>query len=162
MNTAYVLLGGNKGERLTNIEKAISFIEELVGPTSNKSKIYVTAAWGNTNQPDFYNQVICVNTALSAIELLQRLLSIENKLGRQRGNEKWQARTIDIDILFFNDEIINLPDLTIPHPYLHERKFTLIPFSEIAPNFIHPVFNKSITELNNECTDLLEVNPLLT
>jgi 2-amino-4-hydroxy-6-hydroxymethyldihydropteridine diphosphokinase len=162
MNTAYVLLGGNKGERLTNIEKAISFIEELVGPTSNKSKIYVTAAWGNTNQPDFYNQVICVNTALSAIELLQRLLSIENKLGRKRGDQKWQERTIDLDILFFNNDIIDSPNLKVPHPHLHERKFTLIPFSEIAPNFIHPVFNKSITELNNECTDLLEVNPLLT
>lgn len=162
MNTAYILLGGNKGERLTNIEKAISFIEKLVGPISNKSKIYVTAAWGNENQPDFYNQVVCVSTKLSPINLLNCLLSIENQLGRIRGAEKWQARTIDIDILFFNDKIINLPELVVPHPYLHERKFTLVPFLEIAPNFIHPVFNKSIAELTKECSDLLDVNPLLT
>lgn len=162
MNTAYILLGGNKGERLANIEKAISFIEKLVGPISNKSKIYVTAAWGNENQPDFYNQVVCVSTKLSPINLLNCLLSIENKLGRIRGAEKWQERTIDIDILFFNDEIINLPELVVPHPYLHERKFTLVPFLEIAPSFIHPVFNKSIAELTKECSDLLEVNPLLT
>ncbi|MBK7182486.1 MAG: 2-amino-4-hydroxy-6-hydroxymethyldihydropteridine diphosphokinase [Bacteroidetes bacterium] len=161
MNTAYVLLGGNKGERLTNIEKAISFIEKLVGPISNKSKIYVTAAWGNTNQPDFYNQVICVSTKLSAIALLEALLLIENKLGRQRGDQKWQARTIDLDILFFNNDIIDSPDLKVPHPYLHERKFTLVPLAEIAANFVHPIFNKSIAELENECSDELEVNPLM-
>jgi len=161
MNTAYVLLGGNKGERLINIGKSISFIEELVGPISNKSKIYVTAAWGNTNQPDFYNQVICVNTTLSASALLQTLLSIENQLGRQRGDKKWQARTIDLDILFFNNDIIDSPFLKVPHPYLHERKFTLVPLAEIAANFTHPIFNKSIAALLEECKDELEVNPLM-
>jgi 2-amino-4-hydroxy-6-hydroxymethyldihydropteridine diphosphokinase len=161
MNTVYVLLGGNKGERLTNIEKAISFIEEIVGPISNKSKIYVTAAWGNTNQPDFYNQVICVSTTLSATELLQSLLSIENKLGRQRGDQKWQARTIDLDILFFNNDIIDSPDLKVPHPYIHERKFTLVPLAEVASNLVHPIFKKSIAVLLEECNDTLEVNLLM-
>ena len=160
MNKVYILLGGNKGERLLNIEKAGELIQKFAGPISNKSKIYVTAAWGNENQPDFFNQVVCISTKLSAIELLNCLLSIENQLGRIRGIEKWQERTIDIDILFFNNEIINLPNLTIPHPFLQERKFTLIPFSEIAPDFIHPIFQKTISTLNIDCKDQLKVNEL--
>ena len=102
-----------------------------------------------------------INPILSAIALLEALLLIENKLGRQRGDQKWQARTIDLDILFFNNDIIDSPDLKVPHPYLHERKFTLVPLAEIAANFVHPIFNKSIAELENECSDELEVNPLM-
>jgi len=157
MNTAYLILGGNKGDKHKNLVDAIQLIEARIGEITKKSGIYLTKAWGNTKQPDFYNQALCLETNLSATELLKQLLAIEKELGRTRTNKKWQERTMDIDILFFNDEIIDEPNLKIPHPYVQERRFVLIPMNEIAKNHIHPFSKKSIDALLEECADDLEV-----
>jgi 2-amino-4-hydroxy-6-hydroxymethyldihydropteridine diphosphokinase len=157
MNTAYLILGGNKGDKLQNLEQAIALIAEKVGVIVGRSDIFVTAAWGNTNQPDFLNQVVCLKTPLSAIDLLKKTISIEHILGRVRDHQKWMERTMDIDILFYNDDIVNTSDLIIPHPLLQERKFVLIPLAQIAPMLVHPVFKKNIKTLLTECPDKLEV-----
>ena len=114
MNRAYLILGGNKGDVLNNLKEAIRLIEETVGRILKSSSIYKTSAWGNNNQSDFLNQVVLIETKLSPIDLLNEVISIEEKLGRTRGEEKWMPRTIDIDILFYNDEVVKTLDLTIP------------------------------------------------
>ncbi len=160
MNTAYLILGGNQGDRLKNINEAIRLIASEAGSISKFSKIYITAAWGNEDLSDFYNQAICVKTHLSATDLLDTILGIEKKLGRTRGNEKWQARTIDIDILFYNNDIIDQKNLIIPHPFLQERRFVLIPLCDIANDLIHPILKKDIKALLIGCSDKLTVRPL--
>ena len=162
MNIAYLLLGGNLGDRLQNLHKALILINKMAGATTKKSNIFVTAAWGNENQADFYNQAICINTTLSALDLLSILLKIEEELGRKRTYKKWQERTMDIDILFYNDVIIDTMQLKIPHPFIQDRKFVLIPLMEIAKDFIHPVLKKNISQLLAECEDKLEVKILKT
>jgi 2-amino-4-hydroxy-6-hydroxymethyldihydropteridine diphosphokinase len=160
MNTAYLLLGGNLGDRQQNLQKAVILIEKHAGPTPKKSNVFITKAWGNELQPDFYNQAICIDTKLSAIDLLNTLLRIEEELGRKRTGDKWQARTMDIDILFYNDERIDTTKLKIPHPFIQDRKFVLVPMNEIASELVHPVLKKNIRELLAECTDTLEVKML--
>src|SRR5471030_1177546 len=107
MNTAYLLLGGNLGNRLQNLQSALSFINSKAGVITKQSNVFVTKAWGNEQQSDFYNQAICIETKMVAIDLLNTLLIVEEQLGRKRTAEKWQARTMDIDILFYNDNIID-------------------------------------------------------
>lgn len=159
MNTAYLLLGSNMGDRLSIIAKAITLIHALCGRVVKKSSVFESAPWGFEDKNQFINQVIMIEAAISAIDLLQNLLDIELLLGRVRNNTtNYSSRCIDIDILFFNDEVINEQNLTIPHPLLQERKFTLLPLKEIASDFIHPVFEKTIHELLNECNDKLEVS----
>lgn len=160
MNTAYLILGGNKGKSIESIEKANQLISSKAGVITKKSNIFVTKAWGNTQQPDFLNQAIAITTELSPLYLLSTLLSIEQELGRTRTTEKWVERTIDIDILFFNNEIINLPNLKVPHPYLHERKFVLVPLNELCPEFLHPTLNRTVKDLLTLCQDELEVRLL--
>jgi 2-amino-4-hydroxy-6-hydroxymethyldihydropteridine diphosphokinase len=156
MNQAFILLGTNLGDKRANLQQAIlSISANLISIVSN-SDIYETAAWGNTNQDNFYNQVIEVKTELSANDLLQKLLQIETQMGRVR-NQKWEARIMDLDILYFNHEIIDTENLKVPHPYLHVRRFTLAPLVQIAHEFLHPVFNKSNTELLENCSDNSEV-----
>lgn len=123
------------------------------------SSLYETAAWGIEEQPSFLNQVIAIKTKFEALELLQLVLHIEKLAGRQR-DIKWGQRTLDIDILLFNNEIINTPQLTVPHPFLPERRFTLTPLCEIAPHIIHPVLQKTIQQLLEECPDTLGVKKL--
>jgi 2-amino-4-hydroxy-6-hydroxymethyldihydropteridine diphosphokinase len=143
----------------TYISDAILEIECKLGTISSKSSLYQTASWGNLDQPDFINQVIELKTSLSPADLLKAILKIENVLGRQR-LKKWGSRTIDIDILLYEDQIVNTADLIIPHPYLSVRRFSLMPLSEIAPNLVHPISRKNITELLNELTDNLFVKKL--
>lgn len=160
MNQAFILLGTNLGHKMANLQEAISLIEKKNIAIYCKSSAYETAAWGNTNQDNFYNQVIEVNTELCANDLLQTLLKIETQMGRIR-NQKWEARIIDLDILYFNHEIIDTENLKVPHPYLHVRRFTLAPLVQIAPEFLHPVFNKTNTELLQNCSDESEVKLVL-
>ena len=137
MNTVYILTGGNIGERLINLEKAQKYLEDKIGKIERSSLIYETAAWGNNDQPDFYNQVHVIRTKLTAEEIMQNILKIEEKMGRIR-TFKNAARLIDIDILFFNKEIINNPGLIIPHTEIANRRFVLEPLNELSPHMIHP------------------------
>ncbi len=164
MNTAFLLLGGNMDDRVSIIVKAVTFIHAKCGKIVKKSSLYESAPWGFDDRNQFINQVIVIETTMSAEDLLQNLLNIELQLGRVRNNTaNYSSRNIDIDILFFNDGIVNTPTLKIPHPLLQERKFTLLPLSEIAPDLLHPILNKTVKELLNECKDQLDVskyNPL--
>jgi 2-amino-4-hydroxy-6-hydroxymethyldihydropteridine diphosphokinase len=161
MNTAYILLGGNIGNRLEQLRNAKNQIAEAGCIIDAHSAIYETAAWGFKEQPSFYNCVLKIQTKLSANELLITLLGIEKLLGRNRNkNERWQQRIIDIDILLFNNDIIETENLVIPHPQLHNRKFTLLPLSALAANYVHPVLKKTIAELLLNCSDELEVKPI--
>lgn len=157
MNTAYLILGGNIGNRLQNLQEALQLISEKAGVITETSDIFTTSAWGNTNQPDFLNQAVCLQTPLTAANLLETLITIEEILGRVRDHQKWKERVIDIDILFYNSDIINTADLKIPHPYLQERMFVLVPMAQLAPMLVHPTVKKNIQTLLLECTDTLEV-----
>jgi len=159
MNSVFLLLGSNLGNRHHYLNEAISLISADISPIIKTSSIYETQSWGKSDAPDYLNQVIVLETATPARELLDKILNIELMLGRKR-EEKWGSRTIDIDILFYGDEIINEPGLHVPHPELHNRRFTLDPLAEIAPDFIHPVLNKTISTIKNELKDDLIVKKL--
>lgn len=152
----YLLLGSNLGDRENNLSVAREHIAEKIDSILQSSAIYETAAWGKEDQPNFLNQVIALKTGLDPYVLLTTLLQIENGMGRER-KVKWGERIIDLDILFYGDEVISNDQLTIPHPGIPSRKFTLLPLQEIAPDLIHPQLNKSITELLTSCPDPLEV-----
>ncbi len=151
-NTLYLLTGSNIGDARAYLKQALQAIVVNVGEVIKISSVYRTAPWGNTNQPDFYNQVLCVETTLSAQQALQTILQVEKDMGRER-HEKWAPRIIDIDVLFFNNEVLDEPDLKVPHPLLHKRRFTLEPLHQIAPALVHPVFHKNIHALLEECED---------
>ncbi len=156
MNKAYILTGSNLGDKKKNLTTAYRFINEQCGTINKRSSIYETSAWGKTDQPDFLNQVLELNTSLTARQLIKKLQHIEQQMGRVR-HEKYGPRIIDLDILFFNNEQYQLPSLIIPHPEIQNRRFTLIPLMDIAPEFVHPVFQKTISELLKKCPDQLEV-----
>lgn len=152
MNKAYLLIGGNMGDRLANMHTALTQIEKLAGTILQKSAIYETEAWGLKEQPSFYNQAIAIRTHLNSLALLQQLIEIEASMGRQR-DIPWGPRTMDIDIIFFNHEITNTHPLSIPHPRMHERNFVLTPLVEIAPDYIHPILGQTTTQLLKDCED---------
>jgi 2-amino-4-hydroxy-6-hydroxymethyldihydropteridine diphosphokinase len=156
MNNVYLLLGSNLGDRNLFLQKAIQHIAAQVTPVIKQSSIYETQSWGKTDAPDYLNQVILLQTDIPAQIILEKILGIEIMLGRKR-EEKWGSRTIDIDILFYDDEIINEDNLKIPHPELHKRRFTLEPLSEIAPDFIHPILKENILQLKKGLKDSLVV-----
>jgi 2-amino-4-hydroxy-6-hydroxymethyldihydropteridine diphosphokinase len=157
----FLLLGTNKGARINNLEQAAVAIELLPARIVKKSSIYCTAAWGKTDQEDFYNQVIEIEigTELNPHALLAALQNIEVDMGRVRA-EKWGPRIIDIDILFFGNLVVHKQVLTIPHPGIPDRKFTLVPLNEIAPDFEHPTLKKTTKKLLDECSDPLQVTLL--
>jgi 2-amino-4-hydroxy-6-hydroxymethyldihydropteridine diphosphokinase len=152
----FLLLGTNLGVPLDNLEKAKQLIQENAGDILQSSSIYKTAAWGNMQQPDFYNLVLGIKSTRTPHQLLEEVLAIEILMGRQR-LEKWGPRIIDIDILFFHQTISNTAELKLPHPGIPERKFTLKPMTEIAPSFWHPVLQKTVQTLLTECQDSLPV-----
>jgi 2-amino-4-hydroxy-6-hydroxymethyldihydropteridine diphosphokinase len=156
MNRAYLLTGGNMGDRAANLAKARELINEHCGTVVNSSSLYETEAWGKTDQPAFLNQALEVETPLNARQLIRRILKVEKMMGRIR-EEKYGPRIIDIDILLFNGEKHNYHFLRLPHPEMQHRRFALLPLAEIAPDIVHPVLKKTITELLNECKDELAV-----
>lgn len=156
LNKAYLLTGSNLNDRKKNLGTAKDLIESHCGKVTGNSSIYETAAWGKTDQPPFLNQALEIETSLNAKQLVRRILKIEKMMGRVR-KEKYDPRIIDIDILFFNDETHQYSFLTVPHPEIQNRRFALIPLLEIAPALIHPVLNKTISQLLSECPDKLEV-----
>jgi 2-amino-4-hydroxy-6-hydroxymethyldihydropteridine diphosphokinase len=125
MNKVFLLIGGNMGDRLQNLHQAIILLSEAVGPVTQQSAVYETAAWGKTDQPAFLNQALLLTTELSAQELIITVLSVEEMMGRHR-NEKFGPRVIDIDIMFYNEAVIDEPNLSIPHPQMQNRRFALV------------------------------------
>lgn len=139
-----------------NLSMARSLIDNTAGTGGQSSQIYESAAWGKEDQPDFLNQVIKIKTPLNPYALLEKLIWIETSLGRLR-EVKWGERIIDIDILFYEDEIINDKALVIPHPGIPNRRFTLMPLDELSPNYVHPQLGKTMKQLLDECEDNLKV-----
>jgi 2-amino-4-hydroxy-6-hydroxymethyldihydropteridine diphosphokinase len=156
MNKTYLLLGSNIGNSKASLAKAINQIEKQIGTVTRQSALYSTAAWGNIKQPDFLNQVIIVETKLTPLQSMQTILSIEKKMGRVR-TVKNAPRIIDIDILFFNKEIIDLPELSIPHPQIQNRRFVLVPLNQLSPNLKHPRLKRTVHQLLIHCPDKLNV-----
>lgn len=158
MNVAFLSLGGNLSNRLDNLNKTIKAISESCGVVSKMSNVYETEAWGTLSEKKYLNQLIQLKTPLSAQKLLTKVLEIETRLGRKRTLNQYADRTVDIDILYFNQEIIQQKNLQIPHPRLQLRKFILIPLNEIAPAFVHPILHKSSIDLLKNCKDKLKVD----
>jgi 2-amino-4-hydroxy-6-hydroxymethyldihydropteridine diphosphokinase len=155
-NVLYLLLGANLGDRSYTLAQAREQLAQRVGAVLQKSPIYETAAWGLTSQPAYFNQVLMLKTPLLPEVVLAETQAIEQMLGRVRA-ERWGARVIDIDLLFYNDLMLNTPELTLPHPYLHLRRFTLQPLADIAPDLMHPVLRQTIRQLLDACPDESQV-----
>jgi 2-amino-4-hydroxy-6-hydroxymethyldihydropteridine diphosphokinase len=155
----YLLLGSNMGDAFAHLNNAIEALKKLPIEVIKISSVYKTAAWGKTDQNPFLNQCLEIKTDLKPEELLHLILQTELDLGRTR-LEKWAERIIDIDILYFGSEIIHSQNLQVPHPYLHQRRFTLVPLCEISPDFVHPLLQLSNVDLLKNCEDLLDVEKL--
>ncbi len=158
-NVVYLQLGSNLGDRENILINSKGKIEEYIGRIEKESSIYETASWGIEDQPLFLNQILVVKTSLDYCKIFFYIKKIEEKLGRTR-EKKWASRLIDIDIIFFNQEIIESPEVSIPHKQIASRRFVLEPLAEVAPGFMHPVHNKTVFELLNNCSDNLSVKKL--
>ncbi|WMN07113.1 2-amino-4-hydroxy-6-hydroxymethyldihydropteridine diphosphokinase [Marivirga arenosa] len=158
MEGIYLLLGSNLGDRAKILMDAIELLRKNNIKVIQQSSVYETAAWGKTDQQSFLNQVVLVESDKQPKQLLDLLLRIELDLGRVR-KEKWGERLIDIDILYYNSEVVKEDDLIIPHPGIPDRKFTLIPLAELSPDGIHPVLKMTQSELLSNCDDDLDVSP---
>ena len=159
MNKVYLLLGSNMEDPAFQLTKAAEKINEQIGGIKRFSSIYRTAAWGNTAQPDFLNSIVEIETTFSAAEILEKIFLIEKNAGRLR-TIKNAPRVIDIDILFFNNDMIKTPSLTVPHPEIANRRFVLEPLSEIAASLIHPGLQLSVKKLLQACKDKLNVQKI--
>lgn len=164
MSSLYLLIGGNQGDRKALLQQATDLIRQRVGSVVGCSQLYETAPWGTFDRMEtqpFLNMALQVETGLSAHDCLRECLAIEKELGRQRkentspndAKRVYSSRPIDIDLILFGDEVISLPDLTIPHPRMHQRRFVLQPLCDIAPDAIHPVLKKTISQLLSICED---------
>ena len=158
--TVYIALGSNKGLKLQNLQSAIDAIFKIVGTIEKISKVYNTPAFGFEGE-DFHNACIMVNTELKPKQLLKYLLKIEKDLGRMKSSsEGYESREIDLDILFYEDEIVEQKSLVIPHPEIHHRRFVLEPLMDIAKDVAHPKLNKTVSELLGECSDNSKIEPI--
>ena len=161
MYIVFLGLGTNLGNRENNLNDAVAEIGKHVGKVLIKSSVYETEPWGFQSENKFLNTVIKVGTELSPKALLEEILRIEIYLGRVRSSVQYSSRIIDIDILFFDNQVINTHNLIVPHPKLHERKFVLVPLVETEPDYVHPVFKKSVSSLLEECEDRSEVRKFI-
>ena len=159
INETYLIIGTNLGDKRINLKEAGKMIEQRIGSIIQQSSVYETEPWGIEDQPTFYNQVLLVQTKLDATSVLGAISKIETDMGRIR-KEKYGSRVIDIDILFFNNDIYDSAALIVPHPRITERNFVLAPLAEIAGNVVHPILQKSISELWNACNDRLSVKKI--
>jgi 2-amino-4-hydroxy-6-hydroxymethyldihydropteridine diphosphokinase len=157
MAKVYFLIGGNLGDRELILKTTIDKMIDKVGEKLELSSIYETEPWGFEHEQTFLNQLVVLETSYSAIEVLDRTQEIEKEMGRVRKKNRYSERTIDIDILFYNDEVINTERLEVPHPRIQERMFALQPLNEIDSDMIHPIYQKKIKELLANCEDKLEV-----
>jgi 2-amino-4-hydroxy-6-hydroxymethyldihydropteridine diphosphokinase len=153
MKEIFLGLGSNMGDREKYLSDAIRLLEHDAGKILRYSMLWETEPWGFEASTPFLNMVIMMRTSLSVIEFFEVVHSIENRLGRQRTGEGYNSRTIDIDVLFWGDEVINIPRINIPHPAIADRLFVLMPLNEIAADFIHPVSKLSVSEMLNKCGD---------
>lgn len=153
----YLGLGSNMGDREGFLNKALEFIDLEAGKVLTASHLYQTEPWGFHAKEQFLNMAVGIKTLMDPDTLLQELLSIEVKMGRERGDNGYSSRKIDIDILLYDNITIQGPGLMIPHPLMHERRFVLVPLCDIAPGIIHPVFKKTIAVLLDECRDKSQV-----
>lgn len=152
MNELYLGLGSNEGNRAANLALVLRLLSRRIGLVVKESTIYETTAWGKTDQPNYYNQVVVVKTTLSVLDAFRECQIIEQKMGRIR-QEKWGTRVIDLDLLYYNEVVVDTPKLTVPHALLTERNFVLQPLAEIAPQKKHPVLGKTQQELLEQCVD---------
>ncbi len=153
LQKVYLSLGSNLGNRIENLRAALQALEKNVGTIDSLSKIYETAPWGKLDQAGFLNLVVCIRAFLpNPMACLTAIQAIEQSQGRQRV-EKWGERTIDIDILYWEDVIVCKHELTIPHPLMQYRKFVLVPLADIAPEFIHPILRENTRTLLDKCPD---------
>ncbi len=157
----YILLGSNQGEREKMLQQATEAIERICGKIVRQSSIYETAPWGFESEQWFLNQVIQIESFLVPETLLEKLFAIELQLGRVRTNEQYSSRAIDLDLLYYSNIHLETKLLEIPHPRLHLRRFTLMPLSEIAPDFVHPVLKKTQLELLELLQDNSKVYKLI-
>ncbi len=162
MCKVYLGLGSNQGDRFNYIQQATQAIEQEIGIVEQTSSYYETEPWGFYDDISFINQVVKIDTRLSAENVLKHILLIEKQLGRNRitSEQKYSSRVIDIDILFYDNQHISLPNLEIPHPHIHQRCFVLKPLNEIAPDYVHPVLETSIQNLLKNCIDNLHVRKM--
>ncbi len=159
MNEIYLSLGSNQGDRIENLREAVKNIEKQIGQTVKVSSYYETEPWGFTDNTNFINQVIKIKSDLTPDNVLAKSLEIEKVLGRKRkaSKQRYSSRNIDIDVLFIDDMIINTESLTVPHAHIHKRNFVLQPLCEIAPSLVHPIIQKNISQLTEECVDDMQV-----
>jgi 2-amino-4-hydroxy-6-hydroxymethyldihydropteridine diphosphokinase len=159
MEIVYLSLGSNQGNRIKYLQNSVSLLESTVGEVLTRSSYFETEPWGFNTDTFFINQVIGIKTFDLPAQLLEKILKIERQLGRVRmqSTQIYTNRCIDIDILFYGGKILKESDLIIPHKFLHERRFVLEPLNQIAGNFVHPAFNKSIHYLLLECKDKTKV-----
>jgi len=160
MSNVFLGIGTNLGNRKANLRKALEMIGEHIGRILNSSSVYETAPWGFEAENDFLNMVVRVETNHTPAELMKKIARIESMVGRERNQDRYSSRVIDIDILLWDDLVINENGLKIPHPLMHERKFVLVPLCEIAPDILHPVLKMTISSLLDSCRDRSKVKKI--
>jgi 2-amino-4-hydroxy-6-hydroxymethyldihydropteridine diphosphokinase len=156
--TIYLCIGGNLGEREANLEETRMFLEFNFGDIVAVSSVYESDAWGMHDAPRFLNQVVCIESDLSNEALLSEIEELEEFYGRERSEEEYLSREMDVDVLLIDQEVIDDDKLKVPHPRMEMRRFVLLPLQEIAPDLMHPVLRKNVTTLLSECTDTTQVS----
>jgi len=157
MHQVFLSIGGNLGNKRANFDKVYTHIQNELGCIVLRSSVYETPPWGFDSEDSFWNQVLCIETLLNPSEILEKIKNIDAAYGRKRNSEGYSSREMDVDILYFEDKIIETENLTIPHPLLHKRLFVVVPLAEIAPDWVHPVLKLTSVEMLNNCEDKSEI-----